>query len=224
MKKLFLFIAVFIIAAIVVSFKPYETAPKLYPELEAYFKSVEAKDISQDHLGTLENLKYEIDLSGVDYDDWNLIFYCSENTFRSQAAQIFLQTLCYAKKRKMVKVFSAGLTSGEVNSKLIEYLISIGYRVTKSEKEGKTMYEVKFSDKAEPVTLFSKTAADKSMPKGYVRSVIVCDVAAETDCAPLKNREGFMNLAFPKVDTSLNDEKIRATLKDIAAEMVYATK
>lgn len=223
MKKLIPALAVLIATAFAItSFKPTESAPKLYPELEAWFKSINKKDLTKEHVGTLDNLKYDIYLSHLDVGYWNLVFYCSENTFRSQASEVFAQTLCYAKKHKQIKVFSAGLKSGEISAKLIEYLTKIGYRITKTEKDGKTMYEVRFSDKADPIILFSKTTTDKSLPVKDVRPVIVCDIKTEADCAALKT-ESTLNLAFKKVSESDNDEKIQSTLKTIAAEMLYVT-
>lgn len=224
MKRTIPVIAVVIAAVIaLVSFKPVELAPRLYPELEAYFKTVNVKEFNKEHVGTLENLKYDIYLSHLDKGNWNVIFYCSENTFRSQASEVFAQTLCYAKKHKQIRVFSAGVSSGEISTKLIEYLSKIGYRITKTEKEGKAIYEVRFSDKADPIVLFSKTTTDISLPTKDVRSVIVCDIKAEAECAAIKTQSVPLNLAFKKVNETDDTEKIQSTLKNIAAEMLYVT-
>jgi arsenate reductase len=224
MKKLIFLCTILSLAVALTSFKR-DAAPKLYPELENYFKSIETKEFSKEHHDALESLKSDINASHLDYGDWNLIFYCSENTFRSQASQIFAQTLCYAKRHKNMKVFSAGQTSGEIHPKLIEYLSKIGYKITKSDKDGKTIYEVKFSDQANPVVLFSKTTSDKSLPTKDVTSVIVCDVKNETDCADLKTESTHpLSLAFQKVISTDANDKIETTLKTIASEMVYVTK
>jgi hypothetical protein len=223
MKKILLLSVVLIaIAAFTISTIP--APPPLYPELEAYFKSVETKDFGKDHHEALENIKYNVTTSNTDYEDWNLIFYCSENIFRSQASQVFAQTLCYAKRYKKVKVYSAGYTSGDISPKLIAYLIKIGYKITKNQKEGKPVYEVRFSDKAAPIVLFSKTTSDQSLPKKDITSIIVCDVKNESDCATLKTETTPFNLAFSKVIETDPDEKIEATLKGIASEMVYVTQ
>ena len=226
MKKLFSLVAVLTaITIIIASFKSADAPPRLYPELEAYFKSVETKEFSKEHLDALASIKNDISTSHMHYEDWNLIFYCNENTFRSQASQVFAQTLCYAKKHKKIKVFSAGLTSGEINPKLIDYLSKIGYKVAKDEKEGRFKYNVKFSEQADPLVLYSKTTSDKSLPTKDVTSVIVCDTKAEPDCATLKTESTLpLNLAFPKVLATDENDKVETTLKGIAAEMVYVTK
>jgi len=224
MKKLFfLFTTLSVIAIVITSFKPI-TAPRIYPELEAYFKSVETKAFSKDRMDVLRNIQYNVEISGYDFEDWNLIFFCSENTFRSQASQVFAQTLCYERKHKKINVFSAGQTSGEIDPRLIAYLTKIGYRIAKSEKEEKTMYEVKFSDRADPIILFSKTISDQSLPSKDITSVVVCDTEKEPVCKELKTPSTPLSLVFPKVLTTDDAGKVEATLKSIAAEMLYVTQ
>jgi arsenate reductase (thioredoxin) len=222
MKKILFALIVLFSGILVTSFNT--AAPKLYPELEAYFKSIDGKQFNQDHRESLENIKYSIASSSMDYEDWNLIFYCSENTFRSQASQVFAQTLCYAKKHRKVKVYSAGLTTGEISPQLITYLQKIGYRITHIQKDGKAAYEVKFSDQAPPIVLFSKTTTDPSLPIKDISSIIVCDVAAEADCASLITYSSKpFHLAFPRVVSTDEAGKAEATLKSIASEIVYVT-
>ena len=160
----------------------------------------------------------------MDHENWNLIFYCSENTFRSQAAQVFAQTLCNANKFRRMKFFSAGLTSGEINPALIEYFSKIGYKLKKTEKAGKVEYELKFSDKSDPILLYSKTIEDPTLPKKIVTSVIVCDIKKETDCSNLQTETNPVSLAFEKVLPGDNSKKVESTLRSIAAEMLFVTK
>jgi protein-tyrosine-phosphatase len=224
MKKTIFALSMVIAAAIALtSFKTVSAPPKLYPELETFFNSLDVKKYDPTHLQSLENIKYNISTSSMDYDDWNLIFYCSENSFRSQASQVFVQTLCYAKKYRKIKVYSAGITVTEVNPKLIAFLSKIGYRITKTDKDGKSIYEVRFSDKADPIILFSKIITDNSLPKKDITSIVVCNVASENDCAALKTETSPLNLPFQKVAPSDPDDKIESILKSIAAEMLYVT-
>ena len=223
MKKTIFALPMVIAAAIALtSFKTVSAPPKLYPELEAFFSSIDKKGIDKSHLQSLETIKYHISTSTMDYDDWNLIFYCSENSFRSQASQVFAQTLCYKKFRK-IKAYSAGVSKADINPKLTSFLTRIGYKVTKLDKAGQSIYEVRFSDKADPILLFSKTTADKSLPTKDISSIIVCDVANESDCASLKTESTPINLPFQKVSLTDGDDKIESTIKNIAAEMLYVT-
>lgn len=224
MKNLLIAFVVLISTAIVsASFTSVSAPPKLYPELENFFKSLDEKKFDPAHLQSLENIKDNINSSTMDYDDWNFIFYCSENSFRSQASQVFIQTLCFKKFRK-IKAWSAGVTATEVNPKLISVLTKIGYKITKADREGKSVYEVRFSDKADPIILFSKTIADKSLPKKDITSIVVCDVVNENDCASLKTETTQLNLPFQRVSLSDSDDKIEATIKSIATEMLYVTR
>jgi protein-tyrosine-phosphatase len=225
MKKIFFTIVVLISTAIITtSFTSKSAPPRLYPELEAFFNSLDTKKFDPSHLQSLENIKYNISISGLDYEDWNLVFYCSENSFRSQASQVFLQTLCYAKKHKKINVYSAGLSSTEVNPKLIAFLTKVGYHAFKSTKDGQTVYEIRFNDKEDPIVLYSKSATDKTLPVKDITSVVVCDIANETECAALKTPCTTFNLPFAKVTAEDSDNKIESVLKSIATEMLYVTK
>lgn len=224
MKKLLSALVVLIVTTIVsTSFTTISAPPKIYPELEAFFHSLDIKKFDPSHLKSLESIKDNINSSTMDYDDWNLIFYCSENSFRSQASQVFLQTLCYKKFRK-IKAYSAGVASTDINPKLISFLTKVGYKIAKIDKDGQSAYEVRFSDKADPIILFSKTITDKSLPQKDITSIVVCDVANEKDCASLKTETTPINLPFQKVLTSDNDDKIEGTIKSIAAEMLFVTR
>lgn len=223
-KTLFAFVAIILAAIALTSFRPNLAAPKLYPELEAYFKTIDAKQFDKAHINALENLKSNISFSSMDYLDYNIIFYCSENSFRSQVSQVFLQTLCFARKHKKVKAFSAGLIANEIDSKLIIYLSKIGYKISKTDKDGKSAYEVRYSDNANPIILYSKTITDPSLPKKEVAAVIVCDVQVETDCSNLKTEFTPLYMAFPKVIATDSDTKVEEIVNNIATEMLYVTQ
>lgn len=224
MKKRILLLSVILTGMVLSSFKPV-LVPRLYPELEAYFKSIDVKQFEKSHLAALENIRENVNISNMDYDDWNVVFYCTENAFRSQASQVFLQTLCYANRFKRINTFSAGKTSSEVSPRLIAYLSKIGYRITSAEKNGIAVYEVKFSDNADPVILFSKTITDKSLPAKDVISVIVCDSKKEINCKDIQTASTLpFQLPFEKIVEADAEEKVHQTLKSIATEMVYVTQ
>lgn len=225
MKNSSVVLLVVIVALITsTSFKPVSASPKLYPELETYFKSITKKDFSTEHVQALENLKSNISFGTMDYSDYNIVFYCSENSFRSQASQVLLQTLCYSRKFKKVKLFSAGLSSTEVSPALISYLTKIGYRINKPEKNGKVAYEVWFCDEVSPAILYSKATDDPRLPKNDITTVIVCDIKTETECANIKTEFTPLHLAFTKVNDTDGEEKVKVLVKDMTAGMLYVTK
>lgn len=224
MKKRILLLSVLLTGMVLSSFQPI-AAPRPYPELEAYFKAIDVKQLDKSHLEALENIRENVNISNMDYEDWNVVFHCTENAFRSQASQVFLQTLCYAKRFKRINSFSAGKTSTEVSPMLIAYLSKIGYRITSADKNGVVVYEVKFSDDAEPVILFSKTTTDKSLPAKDVISVIVCNSKKEIDCKDIQTASALsFQLPFEKIVEADAEGKAHQTLKNIATEMLYVTK
>lgn len=224
MKKLVFLIAVILTGTVVSSFSP-STAAKLYPELEVFFESIEKQPFDQARMGTLESIKDNVNISNLGYTDWNIIFYCSENAFRSQASQVFLQTLCFARKHKKINAFSAGKSATAVSPKLISYLSGIGYRISNTEHNGQAAYAVKFSDDADAILLFSKLVTDQSLPSMDVTSVVVCDSQKEQDCKGMSTVSSSpFELPFEKVNEADAYDKADKVLKEIATEMLYVTK
>lgn len=86
------------------------------------------------------------------------------------------------------------------------------------------MQQVRYSNNANPILLYSKTIADPALPKKEVAAVIVCDVQVETDCSKLKTEFTPFYMAFPKVTATDNDNKVEAIVNNIATEMLYVTK
>lgn len=213
----------FLVGLSMSSFKKQPSKQRIYPEIQAFFKSLNVTKYDKQHFETLENIKYHINTSNLDTEDWNIIFYCSENTFRSQAAQIFAQTLCYANKLKKVKIYSAGYTTGEINPTLISFLKKVGYKVSEEAENTHNVYKIRYSDDADPIILFSKTLTDQSLPVKDITSVIVCDTLKEQNCSKLQTATYRFNLPFEKLKDTDSDELIGATLTSIATEMVYVT-
>lgn len=220
MKKLLILTLPCLILFAVWAFKPHAPA-KIYPEIEAYFKSLDTKPLEVKHANTLINLQHSVNGSRMDYIDWNYIFYCEANSTKSQAAQVFLHTLAYAGKFKKVKIYSAGATKGMVDQHLIVGLTRIGYKVNKSSRKDEVAYEVRFSDKADPVILFAKDARDKSLPVSNVTSIVLCDTTTGKSCSEILTPSTPFYLPLSTPTESKDKDSI---LKEIAGAMVYVTK
>jgi len=222
-KLLFILLIASVFCAIV-SFKPEPNAPKLYPELEAYFRGLNTKKIDGAKASSLNTIRENINYSDMDFTAWNCVFLCTENTFRSQASQVLLETLCYAKRHRNTRVHSAGVISGEINLKLIAYLIKIGYRISTKEGSAKNIYEVRYSDNSQPIILYSKNIEDKSLPKNDITSIVVCNRAIEMTCKNLQPIGVSVELPFENVSTEDSEEKVASTVDSIAVSMQYATE
>ncbi|GEP98521.1 low molecular weight phosphatase family protein [Chitinophaga cymbidii] len=224
MKKPISVFALLITAAVILSsFYSEPAAPRLYPELQKYFASLNIKENDKAHIQSLESIKSSVFSSSLENADWNVVFYCSENSFRSQASQVFLQTLSFANRHKNVKAHSAGKSATVVDARLIGYLSAIGYKVESKERKGGTAYEVRFSDQADPIFLYSKEASDKSLPAADVTSIIVCDSQKESECKDFQTTSLHFDLPFEKVTEADNTQKTEKVLKSIATEMAYIT-
>jgi len=224
MKKIIYLLAGLTLFFTATSFMAPEPAPKLYPELEAYFKSVQNAPLDKKHLESLEGIKYTLSITQMDYLESNFVFYCSENTFRSQVSQVFAETLGYARRFKKVNFYSAGLTTGEISPQLIAYLKKIGYKIDEVEKDGQKSFSVRFSDNADPITLFSKSVSDSSLPQKELISIVVCDTLTENNCKALKTATSPYFLAFEKSLNTDGETKVASLVNKIATEIAYVTK
>lgn len=222
-KPISVFVLLLTAAVALMSFRRETTAPRLYPELEKFFVSLNTREYDKTHLQSLESIKTNLNASNFDRDDWNIVFFCSENSFRSQASQVFLQTLSYANRFRNVRAYSAGKSATTVDARLIEYLTHIGYKVSPREWKGVTAYEVRFSDQANPIVLYSKLASDKTLPNADVTSVVVCDSKKEAECNGFQTTSLHFDLPFEKVTASDDAQKSEQILKSIATEMAYIT-
>ncbi|UPK72468.1 hypothetical protein [Chitinophaga filiformis] len=196
-------------------------APKLYPELVKYFASVKNNSINKNDKEALDILKGALALASMDSKDLNFIFLCKDNSFRSQVAQIFLETLSTTKKVKRVKSLSAGEASGEIDARLIDFLNKIGYKVSKTTVNNKVGYEVKYSDEAPAILIYGKDMNDPALnvKETYPIAVDPADFAHWEEVKfsyPLSKLEvdGFKDLASADIDTAMGS---------IAACMVYLT-
>ncbi|PZR29134.1 MAG: hypothetical protein DI535_03730 [Citrobacter freundii] len=224
MKKLLLLAMIIGLTFIVTSFQTHDPTPRLYPKLETYFNSVKSEWIDTKHWQSLENLRYTLATSQLSHEGWNLIFYCSENTFRSQVSEVFAETLSYRKKLKRLGIHSAGLQTGEISEKMIHYLKQVGYRIEAKMQNGSRVYEVRYADDAAPIILFSKIASDPSLPTKNISSVVVCDTITENNCKALTTVSSPYFLGFKKAVDTDEESKITTLVNQIAAEMVYITK
>jgi hypothetical protein len=153
-------------------------SPKLYPELDNFFKSVKSMPVPDDHKSSLDNLTSYLVSSAIGNKEVFVVYSCTDNSFRSLAAQIFTQTLTGVYKYKKVKVYSCGMEKGSISSDLMSLLTGAGYKVTA--KDNGTV-EVKFSEDLSPILVTTTKAGDPALPKGNFLSMTLC--SADENCS-----------------------------------------
>lgn len=169
---------ILLVAISATAFPKMPPTAKLYPALTKYFNSLSPTRIDKSNISTLDVLRNSALYSSINPKETQFIFLCPDNSLRSQAAQVFLTTLSTSKKLRKLKVYSAGQSAGEVDTSLIGYLNKIGYKTSKTTIEGKTAYEVKYSDDAPAITLFAKTCDNAIIPLKETIPVSMCSLDA----------------------------------------------
>ncbi len=164
---------------------------KIYPQILAYFKTLDKEQERASNLSALETLRHNFNLS----DNDSVVLVCSGSSFRSQALQVFLETKLAEKKMDKVQIYSCGYKTMEIDERLIDYLKEIGYRVTVKQVNGKQAYQVKYSDVFEPIILYPKTCIDKTLPKKPIISILACQEAPGS-CERLTDSNIKINLSY----------------------------
>lgn len=185
MKKLTFCLLLLLGAVSTQSFTLMAPKPKLYEPIAHYFQSLTGIATEQSHVLPVRNLTAAIrDAHGND-DKVYIVFSCSDNSFRSQTAQILLQSLAAINQIKKLNVLSVGYVNGEVDPRLIKLLEKNGFQVTTgANTDGKTAYTVKFCDQLPGITVYSKIASSATLPPSKFYLFKTCDTD-ENECADI---------------------------------------
>jgi hypothetical protein len=220
MKKFIYPTIVALVAVVTMSFLPTPPGkPKLFPAIEQYLTSVGNIAIPEKHNLAIKHLEVAIN-SSIGGKEVSILFTCPDNSFRSQAAQVLLQSLITANDIKKVNVISAGNTAGEIDPRLIKILTSVGYKVSPVTANGKSGYQITFGDKFAPITLYAKNTSDPEVGHAGFYLFKTCD-QQESGCnditgALFKDQLAYNNPASIKEEKELQDE-----FNMIAKEMSY---
>ena len=199
-------VAIIAIAIVVLSsFSNIRFAPKLYPEIEQFFKSASSTGVSSENQQGLVMLKDNLAFSKMDSRDYNVIF-TSSNPLTSAAARVFLHTLISARKLKRVNVFACS-PEPSATPELVAALKKFGYRVEAS--QGPDEIEIRFADNAEPIILGTVDCSDKKIPTEDRAVITLCQ-----DCNMSELTSSAFNLSYKTAN--LDNQ-----LTQIATDLVY---
>ncbi|MET6997822.1 hypothetical protein [Chitinophaga defluvii] len=226
MKKFLYPLIVLLLSVIAFSFTPAAPGqPKMYPAIEKYFSSVSNVSIPEKHNLAIKHLESVI-TSSLGDKDVSIMFTCPDNSFRSQAAQILLQSLITANGIKRVNVVSAGNTTGQIDPRLIKLLTAAGYKVVSlptiaaNAPSGSTGYSVSFGDKFTPLVVYAKSATDAGVEKAGFYLFKTCD-QQENGCSDLTGALHKDQLEYSNPATITEDKALQEEFNTIAKEMSY---
>lgn len=190
--------------------------PKLYPQIVSYFQSLGKGQQKSGNVSSLETLKYNFRQTNRD----TIVMVCSGNSFRSQALQVFLETNLTIQKKSKLEVLSCGYKAIEIDERLMTYLQKLGYRIERTQYEGKRAYMVRFSDSHAPIVLYPKTCDDRVMPAKPFISVLACQEAQGT-CEKLAKSDIKIKLDYKDRYDLTTAEAFESEVNQIAADINY---
>lgn len=196
---------------------------KLYPKLQHLVNELpfpsrkqeldEMAEFIATHLNTEGNL-------GINY-------ICTHNSRRSQFSQIWSATAA-AYYKLPISSYSGGVEVTAFNLRAVDSCLRLGFHIKNTQESLENpIYEVKFSEEAEPTVCFSKTYEDKSAPKENFITMMTCGHADE-NCPFIPGALKRIPFRFddPKAydDTDLEAVKYDERSLDIASEIFYLMK
>ncbi len=220
MKKLIFSLSMLMITILSVTAKGPK--PKLFPELEKYYTSLNTMPIEPSHEKGLKNL-YQYIFQGMGSDTKiELLFTDKDNSFVGISAQIVLQSLLSVNKYNKLGVSSCGYQVAEINPVLIKVLNKHGFKVTEATAaNGRKSYSVAFGENVSPINIYAKSIDDATLPKTKFLQVKLCD-ANDNACADLAGAFFKESVPFPNLSSDISEDEADKIFSQVAAEMVQA--
>src|SRR5450432_3805687 len=130
MKKRIPMVALLFIAAIFQGFQIHAPGKtKLFPEIEKFYAGLKTPPADNQRLPALNNLTSILTSGMLSDKAINILFTCSDNSFRSLSAQVILQSLVSVNKYNKILIFSGGDQATEVSPTFLKIVQRHGFMV-----------------------------------------------------------------------------------------------
>lgn len=154
-----------------------------------------------------------------------LNFICTHNSRRSHISQIWAQTAAYYYGIENVETFSGGTEATAFNHRAVEAMKNAGFEITLKKEGQNPLYEIRFSDEAPTLTVFSKKYDDVFNPKRDFAAIMTCSHADE-NCPLVPGASKRIALTYndPKdFDGTLQETEMYTTrVHEIGREILFA--
>ncbi len=151
-------------------------------------------------------------------------FICTHNSRRSQMSQVWAQTSAEFYGINGVDCYSGGTEATEFNSNALLPMENSGFVIARKSDGYNPIYLIKYSEKKEPVSCFSKVYNDPFNPQSDYAAVMTCSDADET-CPVVIGAERRFPIRYedPKMydGTELQTGKYIQTFDQIGTEMLF---
>ncbi|MEQ1830191.1 MAG: protein-tyrosine-phosphatase [Pirellula sp.] len=153
-----------------------------------------------------------------------LIFICTHNSRRSHISQIWASVAAAEYGVEGVETFSGGTEATAFNPRAIAAMHRAGLEIKRLSEDANPKYQVRFSERREPLLCFSKKYDDESNPQTDFCAVMTCS-QADQGCPLVRGADLRIALPFddPKAADGTPGETARYDERclQIAREMLY---
>ncbi len=200
---------------------------RFYTRLKEYCAELpkEFKKIPGDRKLILEemgNYIYEVTSEGKTAQ---ILFICTQNSRRSQFAQVWAQTAAYYYKLKNIKTFSGGYSETAINYRILEALRKAGFSITAAEGYSQNpVYLLSIGQRYPDIFIFSKKFDFWQNPNEKFSTVLCSKDLVDMNLEPDGTEKVF---PLPYEDIQIYDNSTGNILKNdkicrqVATEMFY---
>lgn len=153
-----------------------------------------------------------------------LNFICTHNSRRSHIAQLWAKTAAYYYGIPGVECFSGGTEATAFNPRAVKAMQETGFSIKKVKDSDNPVYEVRYSEHAEPIVAFSKKYDDPFNHNKDFAAIMTCSHADE-NCPLVLGAS--MRIAITYDDpknfdgTPQEAEKYNERVRQIGREILY---
>lgn len=155
----------------------------------------------------------------------NLNFICTHNSRRSHISQVWAQAAAQHYHISGVQCYSGGTEATAFNPRAVKAMQDAGFDIQVFKDGTNPIYKVKFSNEAQPLTVFSKKYDDDFNPKKDFAAIMTCSHADE-NCPLVLGATKRIALTYndPKDfdGTAQEAAKYSERVMEIGREILYA--
>ncbi len=204
-----------------------KSKPKLFNPLQGNIENLakQFNTIPDDRKEILKVLASFIEAKIRNEQKIDLIFICTHNSRRSHISQIWAQAAAAYYGIQNIQCYSGGTEATTFNSRAVQAMEKVGFKINKTSGSDNPIYRVSFSDDLEDVIAFSKKYDSELNPKKDFAAIMTCSHADE-NCPVVVGMEKRISLPYddPKDfdGTPQEAEKYLERVNEIGKEILYA--
>lgn len=198
----------------------------MYQKLQIYIRSLkdEVSKISDERKNKLIQIADFIKDKKAEGNPAKLTFICTHNSRRSHLCQIWAAILADYLDVDNVRSFSGGTEATAFNSRAVDALKRVGFKIEKTEEDKNPKYKVYFDEDTPPQICYSKKFDDPYNPQDDFAAVMTCS-DADQNCPQVPGATLRISIPYkdPKEADGTSDEVevYNERCRQIATEILY---